>query len=478
MALPITTEYPIAPSPTDSRLRRFLPAHPGYYEGILVQSARQFASLAMCTALAIALGGGHYTVASLAAIPFIARMAHLFVPRLVLRYTSWTVARAAFWLERVGFLAAAVAAIVRPGTWTLPLFLGSLAVAYLGQAVYDAAMSALHNEVATPGAFGEYMSQKTRWASIAGLALGVAGAFAVDSVEHAGIPTNVTRALAIATGITIHFLIARPFAKMGSIARRRAHRPSRQMVNVPGRSLTWPSAKEDWAVIQLALAWGFAYGFGARQAEAMAMRDLGVSVGTITLLNAALVGAGVLGARTWGRLGDRFGGKGLMAFAMAAFALDPVWTLLAMHVSPWSFVPAYLIWGVFMTGWNIAQSLALVRPTGHPADRIRLITMYNVAYGLAAGMAPLFAGALLTSLDGRVSTRAAFSALFAVTIGLRLATIPLLLRLPAAKAATPRHISTVYLRLVKQQTLRGTRRVGTVMRTPVSTLVRRMARAG
>lgn len=475
MALPITTEYPIAPNPNDSGFRRFLPAHPGYYEGILVQSARQFASLAMCTALAIALGGGHYTVAFLAAIPFVARTAHLVVPKLVLRYTSWNVARGAFWLERIGFLAAAVAAIVRPGTWTLPLFLAALTFAYVGQAVYDAAMSALHNEVAEPGGFGEYISQKTRWASIAGLALGVAGAYGVDSVEAAGIPGHVTRALAIATGIGIHLLIARPFARMGTIARKRANRPSRQMVAQEKRIATWPGTTEDWAVVQLALAWGFAYGFGARQAEAMAMRELGVSVGTITILNAALVGAGVLGARTWGRLGDRFGGKGLMAFAMAAFALDPIWTLLAMYTTTWAFLPSYLIWGVFMTGWNIAQSLALVRPTGHPAARIRLITMYNVAYGLAAGLGPLAGGALLTWMDHRFSSRVAFTTLFGATMVLRLATIPLLLRLPAAKAATPRHISSVYLRLVKQQTLRGTRRVGTVMRTPVSVLIRRMA---
>jgi hypothetical protein len=471
VALPITTEYPIAPNPNDSGFRRFLPAHPGYYEGILVQSARQFASLAMCTALALALGGGHFTVAFLAAIPFVARTAHLVVPRLVLRYTSWSVARGAFWLERMGFLAAAFAAIVRPGTWTLPLFLAALTLAYLGQAVYDAAMSALHNEVAEPGAFGEYISQKTRWASIAGLALGVAGAYGVDSVEGIGIPSHVTRALAIATGIGIHMLIARPFARMGTIARNRANRPSRQMAAQERKLMTWPASTEDWAVVQLALAWGFAYGFGARQAEAMAMRELGVSVGTITILNAALVGAGVLGARTWGRLGDRFGGKGLMAFAMAAFALDPVWTLLAIYTNAWAFLPSYLIWGVFMTGWNIAQSLALVRPTGHPAARIRLITMYNVAYGLAAGAGPLVGGAMLTWMDGRVSTRASFTVLFATTIVLRLATIPVLFRLPAATAATPRHISSVYLRLVKQQTLRGTRRVGTVMRTPVSVLI-------
>jgi hypothetical protein len=420
----------------------------------------------MCTALAIALGGGHFTVAILAAIPFVARMAHLAVPALILRYTSWTVARGAFWLERIGFLAAAAVAVIRPGGWTLPLFLGALGAAFLGQSLYDAAMSALHSEVAQPGAFGEYISEKTRWASIAGLALGVSGAYAVDSIEQAAVPAHVTRAVAIAVGITIHCLIARPFARMGEIARRRAHRPSRQMLAIPGRVLTLPSTKEEWAVIHLALAWGFAYGFGARQTEAMAMRTLGMSVGTITLLNAALVGAGVLGAKTWGRLGDRFGGKGLMALAMTAFALDPVWSLLAMYSHPVAFVPSYLIWGVFMTGWNIAQSLALVRRTGHPADRIRLFTMYNVAYGLAAGVAPLLGGALLTWTDARFSPRAAFATLFGLTIALRLAALPLLLRLPA-ESASVRHISTVYFRLVKRRALIGTKAVGSAMRTPL-----------
>jgi hypothetical protein len=456
------------------RIRSFLPSHPGYYEGIFVQSSRQLASLAMCTALAIALGGGHYTIAILAAIPFVARTAHLVVPSLVVRYTSWNVARAAFWLERIGFLAAAASAVVRPQGWTIPLFLGSLGAAFLGQALYDAAMSALHSEVSERGRFGEYMSEKTRWASLAGLALGVCGAFAVDRIELAGLATHVTRALAIAVGIGIHCLIARPFAHMGDIARARATRPSRQLTAVP-RRVQLPRTREDWAVVHLALAWGFAYGIGARQTEAMAMRELGVSIGTITLLNAALIGAGVLGAKTWGRLGDRFGGNGLMAIAMLAFALDPIFTLLAMYVHVAAFIPAYVVWGVFNTGWSIAQSLALVRTTGHPADRIRLITMYNVAYGLAAGVAPLLGGALLTWADGRLSTRGAFTVLFALTMLLRLATLPVLLRLPAAECASARRVCSVYLRLIKQQTMRRTRVVGAAVQSPLRLLTRRPA---
>ena len=99
-----------------------------------MQGARQFASMAMATAVAIALGGGHFVIAIIAAIPFVARMSHIAIPSLVLRYSSWNVARWSFWLERFGFLAAATVAIARPGEWTIPLYLVGIALAYFGQA--------------------------------------------------------------------------------------------------------------------------------------------------------------------------------------------------------------------------------------------------------------------------------------------------------------------------------------------------------
>jgi hypothetical protein len=354
---------------------------------------------------------------------------------------------------------------VRPGAWTIPLFLGAFAVGMVGQAVYDGAMAALHSEVAEPHGFGEYTSMKTRWASISGLTLGIVVSLAVDYTEHLGIPPNVARAFAITFGIGVHCLIARPFARMGAIALERARRvTASEAGNSSGRELL-PHTSQEWAVIHLALAWGFAYGIGARQSEAMALRMLGVSVGAITLLNAALLGAGIVGARTWGRLGDRFGGKGLMTLALTAFALDPIWTILALFFHPVAFVPAYLVWGVFNTGWAIAQTVALVGTTGEPADRIRLVTMYNAAYGVAAGISPLIGGLLLTWLDGPLSTRDAYASLFALTLLLRLGTIPVVRRLPIANAASARHVSYVYLRAVKSSAWRGTKSFGTMLRS-------------
>lgn len=480
VSLPLTTDsFPIVPAPARRRwvgkirridlrsLRRFAPAHPGYYEGIFVQGARQFASVAMCTGLAIALGAGHLAIGVLAAIPFLSRVTHILVPGLMRRHGSWALARAAFWIERSGLLAAAIVGIVRPAEWTVPLFLGFFAIGMLGQAAYDGAMSALHSEVAERGRFGEYTSVKTRWASISGLALGVLASIGVDTTEHMGVPAQTARALAIVVGVLVHCLIARPFSRLGAIAAERAERAERAAEiprTRPEVRRLLPRTREEWAVVHLALAWGFAYGIGARQSEAMAMRTLGVTIGTIALLNAALLGAGILGAKTWGKLGDRFGGKGLMALAMVAFAIDPLWSILALYVHAAAFIPAYLIWGVFNTGWSIAQTVALVRTTGDPADRIRLLTIYNVAYGLAAGVSPLVGASILTWLDGPLPTRGAFATLFALAIALRLATIPVLRRLPAANAASARYVSLVYLRAVMSQTIRRTKAVGSALR--------------
>ncbi|GAC1514929.1 MAG: hypothetical protein NVS1B4_03860 [Gemmatimonadaceae bacterium] len=437
--------------------------HPGYLEGIIVSGARQGASVAMSMGLALALGGGHYAVAAVAALPLLARFSHVWVPALVRRHGSWAVARGGFWIERSGFLLAAAMGITQPMGWALAACLAGLGLGFLGQAVYDAAMAALHSEVAATGEFGRYTGIKTRWASLSGLTLGIAVSVAVGCAEHVGVAPSLARALAIATGVAVHCLVSRPFARMGAIAHRRtplqrAPMPALDPPPATGLAALRPRTRDEWGVIWLALAWGTAYGVGNRQGEAMAMSVLGISVGGVTLLNALLVGAGIIGAKTWGRLADRFGGRGVIAIALAAFALDPLWSVLAMVIHPWLFIPGYVIWGVFNAAFTISLNLVLVHTTGHPADRIRMLTMYNVVYGVAAGMSPFAGGALLTALDGRVAPGIAFGVLLITTALMRALIIPVLRRLPG-EGATGRHLSAVYYRAIRRSLPAGARRL-------------------
>lgn len=420
----------------------------------------------MCAGLALALGGGHFAIAAVAALPFITRLAHLAVPLLLGRHASATVATAATWIERIGFTLAAAAGFAFPGPLAIGGLIVGLAIAYLGQAAYDASLASLHTESTTAESYGRYTAVKARWAAVSGLAVGVGVSVLVDALERGGIPAHVARASSVAAGVLVHMLVAIPLRRMGRLALESSSADASRMsaAAIPDRreapDAVVLSPGDRWAVVRFALAWGVAQGLCTRQAEAMAITHLGVSLGTVTMLNALLVGAGILGARTWGRLADRFGGKGLLSITLLVLALDPAWAIGALLVHPALLVPSYILWGIFNSGWAIAQSTTLVRTSGAPADRIRVLVLYTVAHGAAAGTAPLAGGFLLAALDARYSPAVAYGSLFAVAILLRLATLPLLRSIPAPPAERGRHVSRVFLRAARRRATGRARAIG------------------
>ena len=492
MTEPPQREDPPASGEPDGRVRsRILPAHPGYYEGMLCSGARVLASGAIFAGLALALGGGHFTIAALAALPYATRLSHLGMPELLRRFESGQVARFATWLERLGFFAAALAGIVRPAGWTIPGLLVGFAIGVLGQALYDASMASLHSEATTPGTYGQYTALKSRWGSSAGLVLGVLASLALDGAERFGVPAHVARSMSIAGGVLVHLLIAIPLGRLRERALVVCGTYDGPMVDPLGmptpttpngvvathRSwLVLPRTPEQWKLVRFAVAWGFALGFSTRQGEAMAIAQLGVSVGAVMLLNALSVGGGIMGAKSWGQLGDRFGGKGLMSIAFAGLALDPLWWLAALFLHPAFLVIGYLVFGVCNSGWNIAVSMTLVRTAGAGSERIRAFVVYSVAFGLAAGSAPMLSGALLELLDNRYGATVAYGALFAIALALRLSAYPWLRRVPAPRSRRGSYVSAVLLRAMRLRVGRRTRAVADVVtprRAPQQSLTSR-----
>jgi hypothetical protein len=435
--------------------------HPGYSEAIFCSGARVLASGAMFAGLALALGGGHFTIATLAALPYAARLMHLAMPELLRRFHAGRVAHVATWLERGGFLIAALAGIIRPPGFTLAGFLLGFAIGVVGQQLYDGSMASLHSEATTPDTYGRYTAIKSRWGSVAGLSLGILASVVLDATERLGVPAHVARSLAIAGGVAIHVLIALPLARMRSRARQIAASvtptglclPTPTTPNgalTPQRSwVVLPRTPEQWRLVRFALAWGFAIGFSTRQGEAMAIGHLGVSVGLFMLLSALAVGGGIVGAKSWGQLSDRFGGKGLMSIAFAGLSLDPLWWLAAMFIHPAFLFIGYVLYGVSNSGWNITVSMTLVRTAGPGSDRIRAFVVYSVAFGLAAGIAPMLSGALLNVMDARYGATAAYAALFSIAFALRVSAYPWLRQVPAPQAQRGSYVSAVVLRAMR-----------------------------
>lgn len=423
------------------------------------------ASGPMFAGLALALGGGHFTIAAIAALPYAARLIHLAIPELLRRRGSGRIAELATWLERGGFFVAAAFGIVRPGALTIPGFLVGFAIGVFGQSLYDGSMTALHSEATTPDTYGHYTAVKSRWAAAAGLALGILASIALDATEHLGVPAHVARALSIAGGASLNLLIVLPLARLRARARVIAEaRPTADCLPTPttpngiqparGSWLLLPRTPEQWRLVRFALAWGFAIGFSTRQGEAMAITRLGVSVGTIMLLSAVAVGSGIIGAKSWGQLSDRFGGKGLMSIAFAGLSLDPLWWLAALFIHPAFLFVGYLVYGICNSGWNITVAMTLVRTAGSGGERVRAYAVYSVAFGIAAGLAPLLSGTLLDVLDTRYGATAAYGTLFAVALLLRLTAYPWLRQVPAPHAERGGYVSAVVLRAVRRRVRR------------------------
>jgi MFS family permease len=321
-------------------------------------------------------------------------------------------------------------------------------------------MASLHSEATTPDTYGRYTAIKSKWASAAGLTLGIVASIALDATERLGVPAHIARALAIAGGVGVHLLITGPLARLraraGKIALVQEPGPCLPTPTTPNATQTpprtWivlPRTPEQWRLVRFAVAWGFAIGFSTRQGEALAIGHLGVSVGAIMLLSAIAVGGGIVGATSWGRLGDRFGGKGLMSIAFAGLSLDPVWWLAAMFIHPAFLFLGYLLYGICNSGWNITVSMTLVRTAGVGGERIRAFVVYSVAFGLAAGLAPMLSGALLEVLDSRYGPTAAYGALFSIALALRLSAYPWLKQVPAPNAERGSYVSAVVLRAMR-----------------------------
>jgi hypothetical protein len=434
--------------------------HPGYSEAIFCSGARVLASGAMFAGLALALGGGHFTIATLAALPYAARLLHLAMPELLRRYGAGGVAAAATWLERGGFLIAALFGIIRPDHGTLAGFLVGFAIGVIGQQLYDGSMASLHSEATTADAYGHYTAIKSRFGSAAGLTLGILASIALDATERFGVPAHIARSLAIATGVGVHLLISLPLGRLRARARRIAlvqgtgpclpTPTTPHGLQTPQRSwIVLPRTPEQWRLVRFALAWGFAIGFSTRQGEALAITQIGVSVGTIMFLSALSVGGGILGAKSWGRLGDRFGGKGLMSIAFAGLTLDPIWWLAALYVHPAFLFVGYLLYGICNSGWNITVSMTMVRTSGVGGERIRAFVVYSVAFGLAAGIAPMVSGTLLDLLDTRYGASIAYTVLFAIALALRVSAYPWLKSMPAPQAERGTYVSAVVLRAMR-----------------------------
>jgi len=464
----VSVELRPAPAPHPTVPRRspapLAASTPIAWEAAGTQSFRVIAGGATIAGLALSLGAGHLTVGALAALPFFARLVHLALPGLTARWGAPAVLAWAAWCERAGVAAVAGLALLLPPhalVWLLVAF----AVAMAGQQLYDGAMTALMNERVPRAEHGRFGARRARAGGMAGVAAGLLGGFILTAWQATGAPAPVVRGAALGIGLAASLAglwALRSLRALPLIAPPAIGRQTGRGAVVAARR--WWTSSAERPVVAFGAAWGLAIGLTSQHTDACAVRVLGFPPGSTTWLNGLWVGMAVLGAVTWGRLSDRYGGKGVLRVATLALAFDPVWSLLGVLVHPGFLVAGYATYGIANSGYSISLGPALLGRGTAVADRMRPVALFSAAFGIAAGFGPLVGGAVLEA-GSSFGPRVAYAALFALTAVARLTARRLATRLPAAEATCPRHVSRVVWRATAARMhghVRGTRRAALV----------------
>ncbi|MFN2400442.1 MAG: MFS transporter [Gemmatimonadaceae bacterium] len=442
----------------------------------MTSAFRVLSSGALLTALVLSFSESHLLIGVVGAIPLLAKGAQLIAHRLLHTFGAVRLTRIAAWVERVGFLGGALAGAFR-APHTLALILAGFAVGTIGGALYDIGLTALSAERVSPSSRGRFFGARVHWSCMFAVGTAVLAGILVDVAEGRGIGPATARSSALLLGIVPAVLAMRAMRRFGGQPvvdsdSERAPEARREKEGSGGRGGPGPSLRERpayhgserrlldrpfRATLVFAAAWGFSTGLTARHVDAYALQQLQFSVGLVTILAGMSIGAGVIGARTWGRMGDKFGARPILVAAAFVTSLNPVWYAFATPEHPWPFVAAHVVGGIANAGWLIGVPLLMLNaPLRRAGERMRMLALFQATAGVTASVAPIIGGVALHSL-ARFGDQTAYFSLFIATALLRLGSVWLLSELPADGSRRVRHAAAVLWRVhqIRLGTLRA-----------------------
>ena len=466
------------------RLRRFANTVTGAAatEAALTSAFRVLTGGAILTGLVLTFSSSHLVIGLVGSLPLLARSAQLLVPRIVRRFGVWRVTHSAAWVERLGFFAAAAVGVLRPDH-ALALLLGGVAVGTLAAAVYDIALTAMTRERVRAADQGVFFGIRTRWSSVLGVTAGIIAGVALDAVEQRGMLPGTARGVALIAGLipaAFAIMALRRFDAQPRISAFQARLQSlppddparktplatatigaagEQTEGLPPAPPVLPSATSQGrryagslrSLLIFGALWGFSTGLLVRHVDAFAISILDYSVGTLTIIAGLVAGAGALGAKTWGRLGDRYGAKAILVLATFLIAINPLWYAAATSSYAWPYLVAQILGGLASSGWAIGVPLLLLNtPLGRRSDPMRAFALFQATVGIAAGVGPLAGGWLLTHLSTATENTAYFT-LFATSAVLRLGSVWILVRVPTTARGGTRYLVRVMWRRLRMR---------------------------
>ncbi|MDB5808672.1 MAG: hypothetical protein JWN94_794 [Betaproteobacteria bacterium] len=345
------------------------------------------------TGFALALGAGPLIIGLLAAIPLIAQAAQL--PAIVWVERSGERRKIAMWtitIARVVILGLAVIPCLSGQSLQLALLVAAQAViSVLGSVGGCSLNSWLHQLLPTAG-LGVFFGQRLFWATTLAC---VGSLYAGYVIDHWRIDSTINAYSVVFAGAGIA-----GFISSGYLSRVREPPMPRYAAHLP----IWPRIRlpfhdENFRKLLLFMgAWNVASNLALPFLPVYLMRQLGLTLGTVTTLWVVSQAANALTIYLWGRLSDRLSNKAVLAVALPIYfacLLGMVFTALP-GMDGWTLPALYFVHivmgaasgGIGLATGNIGLKLA---PQGQGTPYLAAISLVGATAG---GFAPIMGGAL------------------------------------------------------------------------------------
>jgi MFS family permease len=350
-------------------------------------------------AFAIALGAGPLVIGLLASIPVISQVAQLPAIALIERMRERKrLGLAVLVVSRLVLLALVAVPFVADRHEAIGLLIASQAViALLGSVGACALNSWLHQLIPQAG-LGPFFARRLIWGTL----LGGAGALVAGqwldraSGDHLHAFAWVFAGAALASFISSYYLARTPEPQMVPAG------PEVDLLSV----LRKPLADGNFRNLLVFLAaWAVVSNIAAPFLTVYLIRQLGYSLGTVTMLGVASQLANAFALYLWGRVSGPISNKSVLAAALPVYFICTGALVLAdQPAHPWLALTLLCMLHVFMgaatggialaTG-NLSLKLA---PQGQGTSYLAVV---GIVSAFAGGLAPLVAGAVAEQLADR-----------------------------------------------------------------------------
>lgn len=342
---------------------------------------------------ALELGASAFVIGLLAAIPFLAQLAQAGTIALVERVRERRrITLLAVTLARTLILGLALIPFVEGKPLQLTLLVAAQVAIAIAGSVGGCAFNSWVHQIVPREELGGLFSRRLFWSTV----LATAGALSAGFLVQAWPPDTKLQAYAIAfvaagaAGfISSHYLLQVPEPPM---PRGGPAMPLADMLRAPFFD---PNFRN---VIAFMVSWNFASNLAAPFITVYLLRQIGLELGTITVIWAAGQAATALTMAQWGRLSDRLSNKAILSVALplyfASFMALPFAALSGPHALtlPLLFLIQILMGaasgGTGLATGNLGLKLA---PQGQGTGYLAVVSL---AGSVAAGLSALLGGAL------------------------------------------------------------------------------------